>query len=318
MTVIDYTTKRVRFIPTFDDATAYQTAVLFFDYIVSQFGLPKSIVSDRDSKFTSEFWINLMTLLGTKMKMSAVDHPQTDGLAERAHRTLNSRLRTLINHEQNDWNEHLSAIEFQMNSSINVSTGFAPFDLDIGRIPRSPLDFIIEPIQKIDNITAQENSSTDIASTLLVQKLRNNLAAARDNIKIANDHQEMQANKTRRQQTFEVGDQVLVESQALRTHSAQALRPETKLSLITDGPYKILKVVNDNAYKLDIPSSFAVHPVVNVSKLRAYIPNKFSGRTTDPPPPVMGTIGEERYVHAILGHKKSRGRRPKNKPQQYM
>lgn len=79
MVVVDRLSKMARFIPTTTDATARDTAVLFFDNVVCLFGTPQSIVSDRDSKFTSRFWTELWSLLGTKLKMSSAYHPQTDG-----------------------------------------------------------------------------------------------------------------------------------------------------------------------------------------------------------------------------------------------
>jgi hypothetical protein len=119
LTIGDSLSKRVRLIPTRDDATAEGVAKLFFDFIVTQFGLPRFIVSDRDTKFTNVFWQSLMTQVGTTLKMSTADHPQTDGQTERMHRTINVRLRTLINHAQTDWEEKLPSIEFQMNCATN-------------------------------------------------------------------------------------------------------------------------------------------------------------------------------------------------------
>ena len=74
LTVVDRLTKRVRFIPCQRDITAVQTARLFYDNIISQHGLPKSIVSDRDFLFTSAFWSELFKLLGTTLALSTVDH----------------------------------------------------------------------------------------------------------------------------------------------------------------------------------------------------------------------------------------------------
>ncbi len=76
-----------------------------------------------------------MKQVGTILKMSTVDHPQTDGQTERMHRTINARLRTLINHAQTDREEKLPSIEFLMNYATNQSTGVTPFVLDMGRMP---------------------------------------------------------------------------------------------------------------------------------------------------------------------------------------
>ena len=72
-------TKMVHFIPTHDTASAEDTAKLFRDRVFCLHGMPKGIVSDRDSKFTGAFWQELHQLLGVKLHMSTANHPQTDG-----------------------------------------------------------------------------------------------------------------------------------------------------------------------------------------------------------------------------------------------
>ena len=180
-TVVDTLTKRVRLLPTYDEASAEDIAKLFFDFIVSQFGLPRSIISDRDPKFTGEFWIHLMKLLGTTLRMSTSDHPQSDGQTERMHRTINARLRTLINHSQDDWDDKLSSIEFQMNSAKNESTGFSPFMLDIGRNPRSPLSALVTELQRDYTTTTITPTKLKIINVTFINKLRSTLIEARDN-----------------------------------------------------------------------------------------------------------------------------------------
>jgi hypothetical protein len=68
--------------------TASETARLFFDFDVCHHGMPKSVVSDRDSRFTSHFWRALVALCGTKLNMSSADHPESDGQSERSNRIL--------------------------------------------------------------------------------------------------------------------------------------------------------------------------------------------------------------------------------------
>ncbi|MBW0534477.1 hypothetical protein O181_074192 [Austropuccinia psidii MF-1] len=70
-----------------------ETDFLFWNNIISTCGVPKIIISDRDPKFTSEFWTNLYEMLGTKLAFSTAYHPQTDGLAERMIQTMEDILR---------------------------------------------------------------------------------------------------------------------------------------------------------------------------------------------------------------------------------
>ena len=93
LVVVDRFSKRARFIPNHKDDTAMEVAMIFWNRIMADVGIPKIIISDRDPKFTSEFWRNLHDMLGTKLAFSTAYHPQTDGLAERMIQTLEEMLR---------------------------------------------------------------------------------------------------------------------------------------------------------------------------------------------------------------------------------
>ncbi|CAI7801731.1 unnamed protein product, partial [Closterium sp. NIES-54] len=94
LVVIDKFSKMGHFIPTNATATAEATARLFFDRIITIHGIPATLISDRDPKFTSKFWKELMGLLGTKLAMSSAYHPQTDGHTERLNQVVEQLLRT--------------------------------------------------------------------------------------------------------------------------------------------------------------------------------------------------------------------------------
>ena len=81
-------------------------------------GLPKSIITDRDTKFTSNFWRSLFKSLGTNLKFSTAFHPQTDGQFERMNRTLISTLRAYVNANHNNWDKLLPYVEFLINNSV--------------------------------------------------------------------------------------------------------------------------------------------------------------------------------------------------------
>jgi transposase InsO family protein len=85
-------TRMVHLIPTQTDATAKQVAMLYVKEVVRLHGIPESIVSDRDSKFTSQFWNELSKVLGQRLLMSTAYHPQTDGSSERAIQTMSQVL----------------------------------------------------------------------------------------------------------------------------------------------------------------------------------------------------------------------------------
>ena len=130
--VVDTLTKMAHFIPTKTTPTAKDTAHLFFDHIFRYHGLPKKIISVRDSKFLSHFWKSLFQACGTELAMSTAYHPQTDGQTECMNRMLEEALRSYINPDQTDWNKHLTAIEVAYNSSHQESTQKTPFELNDG------------------------------------------------------------------------------------------------------------------------------------------------------------------------------------------
>ena len=94
--------------------------------------MPQSIVFDRDSKFTSNFWKATFESIGTQLKMSIAFHPQIDGETERVNRVLEDMLRMYINEKQTDWFEYLPLVEFAYNSSWHASTNMTPFEAMYG------------------------------------------------------------------------------------------------------------------------------------------------------------------------------------------
>ena len=72
--------------------------------------------------------------------MSTAYHPQTDGQTERANRTLEEMLRSLVNFQQTDWDDHLAVAELAINNAQQASTGFSPFHLNYGQEVQLPLD----------------------------------------------------------------------------------------------------------------------------------------------------------------------------------
>ena len=142
LVMVDYITKMMILRPTYSTVTAVDTARLFVDSVVRAHGLPRVIVSDRDTKFTSHFWREVHRVMGTTLAMSSGFHPQTDGQTERANRSIEEMLRAFVGKRQNDWDERLGMVEFAYNNSIHGSSGFTPFYLCYGRHPVSPVNLL--------------------------------------------------------------------------------------------------------------------------------------------------------------------------------
>ncbi|POM76707.1 Pol protein [Phytophthora palmivora] len=131
--------KMVHLAPVRDKVTGKQAAQLFLDSVFRYHGLPETIISDRDPRFTGAFWDTLFQLLGTKLTMSPADHPQTDGQAERVNRGLEDTLCSICTEAPQSWSDQLPMVEFALNNAVLASTGFTPFYLNGLRHPQVPL-----------------------------------------------------------------------------------------------------------------------------------------------------------------------------------
>ncbi|GJP44752.1 hypothetical protein CLOM_g4148, partial [Closterium sp. NIES-68] len=138
LVVIDKFSKMGHFILTHTTARTEETAQLFVHYIISQHGIPTTLISDRDPKFTSKFWKELMSLLGTKLAMLSAYHPLTDGQTERLNRIVEQILRAACKDDNSKWDLHLPVLEFAYNNAIHAATGQTPFFLCYGHHPLTP------------------------------------------------------------------------------------------------------------------------------------------------------------------------------------
>jgi len=134
--VVDRFTKMAHFIPLLKDGKKTEDlARIFGKEIWRHHGLPRDIVSDRDSRFTSKTWKVFLATLGIKPRMSTAFHPQTDGQTERVNQTIEAYLRPFVNQEMTDWVELLPIAEYAYNKSVTSATGISPFFANYGRHP---------------------------------------------------------------------------------------------------------------------------------------------------------------------------------------
>ena len=139
LVIVDRLTKSAHFFPMKGNFSMDRLASLYVKKIVRMHGVPVSIVSDRDSSFTSRFWHSLQKALGTKLSFSTAFHPQTDGKSERVIQVLEDLLRACTLDLKGNWDDHLPLVEFAYNNSFQASIGMAPFEGLYGRKCRSPI-----------------------------------------------------------------------------------------------------------------------------------------------------------------------------------
>ena len=137
--IVDRMTKSAHFLPIKTTYTVDKLAEVYIQEIVRLHGVPVSIVSDRDSRFTSTFWKRLQEGIGTRLKFSTAMHPQTDGQAERTIQTLEDMLRACVMDFQGSWIKYLPLIEFSYNNSYQESLKAAPYEVLYGRKCCSPI-----------------------------------------------------------------------------------------------------------------------------------------------------------------------------------
>jgi len=219
ITFVDRLSKRILLVPTTSTIDAVGYARLFFDNIFRHFGLPRVLVSDRDPRFTSNFWKALCKRLGTNLNMSTSHHPQTDGQTERANRTIEDMLRAYVAPHQSDWDEHLIAAEFAYNNSVQASTGYTPFYLNHGRHPHTPLSLAVA-----DNQPRTHDNNP--AANDFVGRFKSELACAKDALHRAQERQRKYADLNRRHAEFSLGDYVLLSTQHITLKVGEGSTPK--------------------------------------------------------------------------------------------
>ncbi|CAI7876562.1 unnamed protein product [Closterium sp. NIES-54] len=285
LVVIDKLSKMAHFIPTTGTVTAAETAKLFFTQVVRLHGLPSAIISDRDTRFLSNFWTALFQLLGTQIRLSTAYHPETDGQTERMNRTLEDALRSCVNSMQTDWDQHLAAVEFAYNSSPNIATGEPPFLLATGQLPRS-VTSLPHPLHS-PNPTAAD----------FISSHHRILQLARRKLQLAQERQVRYANQHRHHTTFRVGDLVLLSTANLALLNAGTSR---KLAPRFVGPFPITKVLSPVTYRLQLPPHMTIHPVFHVHLLRPY---RSPSHPFQPRPPMFSAHPDLHEVDTILSHR---------------
>jgi hypothetical protein len=252
LVIVDRFTKYGHFVPIKHPYTAKTIAKAVFDNVVKLHGLPKSIVSDRDKVFTSVFWKELFSLMGTQLIMSSAYHPQTDGQTERVNQCLEMYLRCAMYEDPKKWKSWLSQAEFWYNSSYHSSLGCSPFKALYGHEP---------------NVGALPDTK-EVASALVaevIQELHDQAIVLKAHLAKAQNKMKHAADKKRRHQEYQVGEHVLLKLQPYAQNSL-VNRPYPKLAFKYFGPYQVLERIGKAAYKLDLPEDALIHPVFHVSQ----------------------------------------------------
>ena len=126
--IIDWLTKTAHFLPIKMTYSMDQLAKLYIKEIVQLHGIPVSIVSDRDPRFTSRYWRSLQEALGTKLTFSTTFHPQTDGQTKRTIQTLEDMLWLCVLDFKGSRIQCILLIEFAYNNNYHARIKMAPYE----------------------------------------------------------------------------------------------------------------------------------------------------------------------------------------------
>lgn len=127
LTVVDRFSKYGHFIAMSHPYTAEGVAKVFLDQIYKIYGMPQSIVSDRDKIFTSNFWRQFFKIAGVSLDTSTAYHPQTDGQSERLNQCVEGYLRCMVQGKPKHWSRWLFLAEFWYNSNFHTGIKMTPF-----------------------------------------------------------------------------------------------------------------------------------------------------------------------------------------------
>ncbi|KAE8245644.1 hypothetical protein A4X06_0g5522 [Tilletia controversa] len=281
-------------------------------------GIPRRLISDRDVRFTSEFWRALTQRLDIKHGMSAAYHPQTDGQVERLNQQLGTLLRHTVALDQHDWPMMLPAAMMAYNTQTQETTQEPPYKIVFARNPRVfPLAETLHQIQDQEG-AASTGTVTDLGVLLAFH------ADVQDRIIRAQDRQSEEYNRRHLAWTPSVNDWELVRTEHYKQRLDPTQRARANLSPKLMGPFRVAELIRPvcwraansktlfyrtivfaqpGTYQLEVPPWFKAHPVFPVQALE-----RFHGDpTTVTPRPLVGTTEEgsrtERRVSAFLGRR---------------
>ncbi|GJZ04550.1 putative nucleotidyltransferase, ribonuclease H [Tanacetum coccineum] len=244
------------FLPCKKTSNGPHIAGIFFREVVRLHRVPKTITSDRDTKFLSHFWRTLWRLFETGLQYSSSFHPQTDGKMEVVNKTMVNIIRCMCSDRPKQWDLCLAPAEFAYNNMVNRSTGKTPFSVVYQKLPNHALDLV--PLPKIP--------CYNIAAENFDEKIEAIQADVRLKLEASNAKYKEDRDKHRRTKICAEGDLVMVHLRKERF----PVGTYNKLKRKKISPCRILKKINDNAYVVDLPKDMAISNTFNVSNLVDY------------------------------------------------
>lgn len=254
LVICDYATRYPEAIPLRSTDARHVAEELF--KVFARVGVPKEILTDQGSNFTSNLLAEVYRLLHIQPIRTSPYHPQTDGLVERFNQTLKAMLRRAVTEEGKDWDKLVPYVLFAYREVPQASTGFSPFELLYGRPVRGPLDILRESWE------ASKHSSENIVSYVLSiqEKLVKMSALAQENLAKAQVQQKRWYDRNARERAFQPGEHVL------------ALLPTSTHKLLAkwQGPYPMKRRISPVTYEVDMFDKQKRRRIFHINMLRKW------------------------------------------------
>ena len=156
-------------------------------------GIPISIISDQDPRFTSRFWGKLQEALGTRLNFSTTFHSQSDGQSERVIQILEDMLRSYVIDYVGSWDRHIPLVELVYNNSFQSSIGMTPYEALYERKCRTPLCWT-------------ELSEKKVIGPDLIQETKEKVKMIKERLKVATDRHKSYVDIKRKDIRYEIGE----------------------------------------------------------------------------------------------------------------
>ncbi|MBW0483158.1 hypothetical protein O181_022873 [Austropuccinia psidii MF-1] len=262
LVIVERYSKGVRCLPCHKEDTEMDKALLFLNNIIVTCGVPQIIISDRDPKFTSEFWTNLYDMMSTKLESSTAYHLQTDGLAERIIQTMEDIIRRFYsygmeykNHEgyTHDSVTLLPAVQLAYNTSQHSTTGKSPSLVEKGWNPLLPVN---NPKKNLLNIQPTAKDFHDM--------WKRYFDTTGKCISEAKEYNKKMYDIIHIEPEFKEGDQMLVS-----TLKFNNLKGPKKMRDSFVGPFTIVRLIGKNAVEVRLTEEFSrKHTIFPVSLVK--------------------------------------------------
>ncbi|XP_035987301.1 uncharacterized protein LOC118560421 [Fundulus heteroclitus] len=228
LVVTDHFTKLAHAFPCANQ-TAKQVARKLWDHVFCVYGFPERIHTDQGANFESELITELLKLSGVSKSHTTAYHPMGNGGTERFNRTLGSMLRSLPLKEKAKWPQQIQALTLAYNATVHETTGYAPFHLMFGRVPRLPVDVMFQQVLH-DPVVVDYSS---YARTLM-SYLKEAACIAQKHTMKEQDKQAREYNKKIKGFQLNKGDRVLLANKGERGKKKLADKWESKVYRVID------------------------------------------------------------------------------------